>query len=152
MKNITAGIIGSEKYTATEINIGDGSVICARKREAEAELSVVNNIYEQSMKNVNFLKLRKNRQGGRLTDVQAKQMKTETQNKVFYSVRRKELEEQIAQREADLQHRDDLCAIVNGTIYPGSKFCINYLSLDVTEVNTHSKVCIIDNTVQVVPL
>lgn len=152
MKNITAGIIGSEKYTATEIYIGDGSVICARKREAEAELSVVNNIYEQSMKNVNFLKLRKNRQGGRLTDVQAKQMKTETQNKVFYSVRRKELEEQIAQLEADLQHRDDLCAIVNGTIYPGSKFCINYLSLEVTEVNTHSKVCIIDDTVQVVPL
>lgn len=152
MKNVTAEIIGSEKYTSTEINIGDGSVICARKREAEAELSSVISIYEQSTKNIDFLKTRKNRQGGRLTDVQAKQMKSETQNKVFYSVRRKELESYIAQLESDIKHRDDLCAIVNGTIYPGSHFCINYLSLDVTEVNTRSKVCIIDNTVQVVPL
>ncbi|MGN1108517.1 MAG: DUF342 domain-containing protein [Oscillospiraceae bacterium] len=152
MKNVTAGIIGSEKYTSTEINIGDGSVICARKREAEAELKSVINIYEQAMKNVEFLKMRKNRQGGRLTDVQAKQMKSETQNKVFYSVRRKELEAYIEELEADLKHRDDLCAVVNGTIFPGSHFCINYLSLDVTEMNTRSKVCIIDNTVQVVPL
>ena len=152
MKNVTAGIIGSEKYTSTEINIGDGSVICARKREAEAELKDVINIYEQSMKNVEFLKLRKNRQGGRLTDVQAKQMKSETQNKVFYSVRRKELETYISQLEADLKHRDDLCAVVNGTIFPGSHFCINYLSLDVTEVNTRSKVCIIDDAVHIVPL
>lgn len=152
MKNVTAGIIGSEKYTATEINIGDGSVTCARKREAEEELKTVIDIYEQSEKNVNFLKQRKKHQGGRLTDVQARQMKTETQNKVFYSVRCKELEEYIAQLEADLKHRDDLCAIVNGTIFPGSRFCINYLSLDVTDVYNRSKVCIIDDTVQVVPL
>ena len=109
-------------------------------------------IYEQASKNVDFLKMRKKRQGGRLTDVQSKQMKTETQNKVFYSVKRKELEEYIAQLESYLKHRDDLCAKVTGTIYPGSKFCINYLSLDVAEVNTRSKVCVIDDTIQVVPM
>lgn len=42
---------------------------------------------------------------------------------MFYSVKRKELEEYIAQLEADLKHRDDLCAKVTGTIFPGSKFC-----------------------------
>ena len=152
MKDVTAGIIGSEKYTATEINIGDGSVTCARKRAAEDELKTVVNIYEQAVKNVDFLKLRKKRQGGRLTDVQSKQMKTETQNKVFYSVKRKELEEYITQLESDLKHRDDLCAKVTGTIFPGSKFCINYLNLDVTEVSTRSKVCIIDDAIQVVPM
>ena len=152
MKDVTAGIIGSEKYTATEINIGDGSVTCARKRAAEDELKTVVNIYEQAVKNVDFLKLRKKRQGGRLTDVQSKQMKTETQNKVLYSVKRKELEEYITQLESDLKHRDDLCAKVTGTIFPGSKFCINYLNLDVTEVSTRSKVCIIDDAIQVVPM
>ncbi len=152
MKNITAGIIGSEKYTSTEINIGDGAVICARKREAEEELKSVNYIYEQAVKNVEFLKMRKKRQGGQLTDVQAKQMKSETQSKVLYSVRRKELEAYIKQLELDIKHRDDLCAMVTGTIFPGSHFCINYLSLDVTEVSNHSKVCIIDDTVQILPL
>ncbi|MGN1341457.1 MAG: DUF342 domain-containing protein [Oscillospiraceae bacterium] len=152
MKNVTAGIIGSEKYTSTEINIGDGSVTCARKREAEAELESVIDIYEKAIKNIDFLKMRKSRQDGRLTDVQAKQMKAETQNKLYYSVRRKELEKYIAELEADLKNRDDLCAIVTGTIYPGSHFCINYLSLDVTEVNVRSRVCIIDNTVMIVPL
>ena len=72
-------------------------------------------------------------------------MKTETQNKVFYSVKRKELEEYIAQLEADLKHRDDLCAKVTGTIFPGSKFCINYLTLDATEVYNRSKVCVIND-------
>lgn len=152
MKDVTAGVIGSEKYTATEINIGDGSVTCARKRAAEDELKTVVDIYEQASKNVDFLKMRKKCQGGRLTDVQSKQMKTETQNKVFYSVKRKELEEYIAQLEADLKHRDDLCAKVTGTIFPGSKFCINYLTLDATEVYNHSKVCVINDTIQVVPM
>ena len=96
--------------------------------------------------------MRKKRQGGRLTDVQSKQMKTETQNKVFYSVKRKELEEYIAQLESDLRHRDDLCAKVTGTIFPGSKFCINYLTLDATEVYTRSKVCVINDTIQIVPM
>ena len=152
MKDVTAGVIGSEKYTATEINIGDGSVTCARKRAAEDELKTVVDIYEQASKNVDFLKMRKKRQGGRLTDVQSKQMKTETQNKVFYSVKRKELEEYIAQLESDLRHRDDLCAKVTGTIFPGSKFCINYLTLDATEVYTRSKVCVINDTIQIVPM
>ncbi len=152
MKNVTAGIIGSEKYTATEINIGDGSVTCARKRQAEAELAESRAVYEQSVKNVSFLKQRKKRQGGQLTDIQSKQMKTETQNKVFYSVRIKELEELVAQLEADLRHRDDLCAVVNGTIFPGSRFCINYLNLEVTDITNRAKVCIIDDTMQVVPL
>ena len=152
MKDVTAGVIGSEKYTATEINIGDGSVTCARKRAAEDELKTVVDIYEQASKNVDFLKMRKKCQGGRLTDVQSKQMKTETQNKVFYSVKRKELEEYIAQLEADLKHRDDLCAKVTGTIFPGSKFCINYLTLDATEVYNRSKVCVINDTIQVVPM
>ena len=152
MKDVTAGVIGSEKYTATEINIGDGSVTCARKRAAEDELKTVVDIYEQASKNVDFLKMRKKCQGGRLTDVQSKQMKTETQNKVFYSVKRKELEEYIAQLEADLKHRDDLCAKVTGTIFPGSKFCINYLTLDATEVYNRSKVCVINDTIQIVPM
>ena len=145
MKDVTAGVIGSEKYT-------DGSVTCARKRAAEDELKTVVDIYEQASKNVDFLKMRKKCQGGRLTDVQSKQMKTETQNKVFYSVKRKELEEYIAQLEADLKHRDDLCAKVTGTIFPGSKFCINYLTLDATEVYNRSKVCVINDTIQVVPM
>ncbi len=152
MKNVTAGIIGSEKYTATEINIGDGSVTCARKREAETELKAAKTAHIQAAKNVEYLKHRSKSQGGKLTDVQSRQMKTETQNKVFYSVRCKELQELIRQLEADLRHRDDLCAMVSGTIYPGSRFCINYLSLDVTEVSSRSKVCIIDDTMQIIPL
>ena len=99
-----------------------------------------------------FLKTRKKRQGGKLTEVQSKQMKTETQNKVFYSVRCKELEELISQLDADLKHRDDLCARVGTAIYPGSHFCINYLSLDVTQVYSRSRVCVVDDEIQVVPL
>lgn len=152
LKNITAGIIGSEKYTSTEINIGDGSVTCARKREAEDELAAAKAAHSQASKNVEFLRTRKKRQGGKLTDIQSKQMKTETQNKVFYSVRCKELEELIDQLESDLKHRDDLCAKVSSTIFPGSHFCINYLSLDVTEVNTRSRVCVIDDEIKIVPL
>jgi uncharacterized protein (DUF342 family) len=152
MKDVTAGIIGSEKYTSTEINIGDGSVTCARKRDAEAELASAKTAYSQAAKNVEFLKTRKKRQGGKLTDVQSKQMKTETQNKVFYSVRCKELEELISQLDADLKHRDDLCARVGTAIYPGSHFCINYLSLDVTQVYSRSRVCVVDDEIQVVPL
>lgn len=152
MKNITAGIIGNEKYTATEINIGDGSVICARKRQAEAELAEAQAAYTKALKNVEFLKSRKESQGGVLTDIQSKQMKTETQNKVVYSVRCKSLEELIAQLEADLKHRDDLCAKITGTLYPGAHFCINYLSLDVTEVHTRAKVCVIDDELQITPI
>lgn len=151
MKNVNAGVIGSEKYTATEINIGDGSVTCARKREAEAELEAASTAFEQAAKNVDFLLMRKKRQGC-LTDVQSKQMKSETQNKVFYSVRCKELTEQIKQLESDLKHRDDLCAVVTGTIFPGSKFCINYLSFDATEVYNRSRVCIINDEIQVIPI
>ncbi len=152
MKNVTAGIIGSEKYTSTEINIGDGSVICARKTEAEEELTAATEKFEQATKNVEFLKSRKKIQGGALTDMQARQMKTETQNKVYFSVRRKDLQGYIAQLDADLKHRDDLCAIVNNKIYPGSHFCINYLSLDITDTFGRSRVCIIDDTVQIVPM
>lgn len=149
MKNVTAGIIGSEKYTSTLINIGDGSVIVARKAEAEDDLKFADERYEQAIKNVEFLKMRKEAQGGKLTDVQARQLKTEIQNKVYFSVRRKDLQAYIAQLESDLQHRDDLCAMVGTRIYPGSHFCINYLSLDVTEMYGRSKICIINDNVQV---
>ena len=152
MKKVSAGVIGAEKYTSTEINIGDGSVTCARKRDAETELAAAKAAYAQASKNVEFLKTRKKRQGGNLTDVQSKQMKTETQNKVFYSVRCKELEELITQLDSDLKHRDDLCAMVSSTIYPGCHFCINYLSMDVTLVYTRSRVCVIDDEIQIVPL
>ena len=98
------------------------------------------------------MKSRKKIQGGALTDMQARQMKTETQNKVYFSVRRKDLQGYIAQLDADLKHRDDLCAIVNNKIYPGSHFCINYLSLDITDTFGRSRVCIIDDTVQIVTM
>lgn len=152
MKSVTAGIIGSEKYTSTEINIGDGSVTCARKREAETELAAAKAAYSKADKNVEFLKFRKKHQGGVLTDVQSKQMKSETQSKLFYSVRCKELEELISQLASDLKHRDDLCATATSVIYPGCKFCINYLSLDVTQTSSRSKVCVIDDELQVVPI
>lgn len=152
MKNITAGIIGSEKYTSTEITIGDDTVTCERKREAEKELAEINEKLAQVTKNANFLKQRKSIQGGQLTDIQSKQLKTETQNKLFLSVKAKELEQLIAQLTLDLRNRDELCAVARGTIYPGSHFCINYFTLDVTEIVNNAKVCIVDDVIQVVPL
>lgn len=151
MHDVTAGIIGSEKYTATEINIGDGSVIFARKKQAESDLEASVEAYNTACKNIKFLKQRKERQGGILTEAQQKQIKTETQNKLFHSVRKKELTKLIQQLGEDLKNRDALSAKCINIIYPGARFCINFLTLEITKAATRSTVTIVDDKLTVIP-
>lgn len=151
MGDVTAGIIGSEKYTQTEINIGDGSVIFARKRQAESDLEISSEAYDSAIKNLEYLKSRRAQQGGRLTDNQQKQVKTETRNKLFHAMRKKELTDLISQLEESIKNKDSLCAKCTGVIYPGAKFCINFLTLEITETAARSTVTVIDNKLAVIP-
>lgn len=152
MHDITAGIIGSEKYTPTEVNIGDGSVLFARRREAESDLNEAERIYDLSIKNLAFLKNRKNMQGGVLNEEQQRQQRIEMQNKLFYAMRKTELQELIAKLDEDIKDRDNLSAVCNGTIYPGVKFCINFLTLDVVETAKRSRVTIVNDVLTILPM
>lgn len=150
MHDVTAGIIGSEKYTTTEINIGDGSVLFARKRKAEAELAQASEICNSAQKNIEYLKHRKQAQG-ELNAAQQQQIKAETQNKLIYGMRMKELVQLIEQLDNDIRNKDALMAKCTGTIYPGARFCINFLTLDITEEVKRSSVTIVDDRISVVP-
>ncbi|MBQ8193776.1 MAG: DUF342 domain-containing protein [Oscillospiraceae bacterium] len=150
MRDITAGTIGSEKYTQTVISIGDGSVTFARKRKAEAELEQYGERYENAVKNLEYLKHRKVQQGGVLTDDQQRQVKLETQNKLFSTIKKKELSILIAQLDEDIKNKDMLSATCN-RLFPGARFCINFLTLDVTEVYGKSRVTIVGDQLTVVP-
>ena len=152
MHDVSAGVIGSEKYTPTEVNIGDGSVLFARKREAEAELGEAVRIYDLSIKNLSFLKNRKDMQGGTLNDEQQRQQRIEMQNKLFYGMKKTELQETIAKLDADINNRDNLSAVCNGVIYPGVRFCINFLTLDVVEMARHARVTVVNNTLTILPM
>ncbi len=151
MRDVTAGIIGSDKYTQTVINIGDGSVAFARKRHAEAELEETTELYENTVRNLSYLQHCKSIQGS-LSETQHKQMISETQKKFRLSMRKKELSVLISQLEYDIENKDELSAICTGVIYPGTKFCINFLTLEVSEVYKRSRVVIIDNQLAVVPI
>ena len=151
MRDITAGIIGSNKYTQTEINIGDGSVLFARRKQAEKELEEINEAHGQSMRNLEFLKQRREQQGGRLSEAQAKQYKVETQNKIFYGMKKKTLTETIAQLDEEIKHKDALSARCTGVIYPGSHFCINFLTLEVTEMYRSSSITILGDQLAIIP-
>lgn len=152
MHDVNAGIVGSVKYTPTEIYIGDGSVLFARKRDAEADLKESTRIFECSVKNLSFLKQRKNVQGGEFTKPQQRQFRIETQNKLFHSMRINELQKLIAELDEDIKNKDALRANVSGKIYPGAKFIVNFLTLEITELISHSYVTIVDNTISVLPL
>ena len=151
MRDVTAGVIGSEKYTATEINIGDGSVIFARKRQAEEELETSSKAYDLAIKNLDYLKYRRTQQGGALTDSQQKQFKTETRNKLFHAMRKKELGDLIAQLDEDIKNKDALCAKCSGIIYPGAKFCINFFTMEITETAVRSTVTVLNDAIAVIP-
>lgn len=150
MRDVTAAIIGSEKYTRTEINIGDGSVTFARKRKAENELEQFKEKYDMAVKNLEFLKFRKSQQGGVLSEQQQKQMKLETQNKLFSTVKKKELTLLISQLDDEIKNTDALSAKCM-VLYPGAHFCINFLTLDIAEVYGKSRVTIVDDQLVVVP-
>lgn len=151
MHDVKAGVIGSEKYTPTAVNIGDGSVLHMRKREAEADLAESVRIYDLAIKNLAFLKQRKSVQGT-LTEAQQKQFRIETQNKLHHSIRKKELQELIDELEEDSQNRDNLGVSCTGMIYPGVKFSINFLTLEIVENTPRSRITIIDNKLVAVPL
>ena len=152
MHDIQAGVIGSAKYTPTEVYLGDGSVLYLRKREAEADLKESIRIFDSAIKNLTFLKQRKLAQGGELTDAQQKQYRTETQNKLFHALRKTEIQAQIDQLEEDIKNKDNLSVVCTGTIYPGVKFTINFLTLEVTESVARSRVTIIDDKLAVIPI
>lgn len=152
MHDVHAGVIGSVKYTPTEVYIGDGSVLYLRKREAEADLKESIRIFDAAIKNLTFLKQRKLAQGGELTEAQQKQFRTETQNKLFHSLRKTEIQAQIDQLEEDIKNKDNLSAICTGTIFPGVKFTINFLTLEITESVMRSRVTIIDDKLAVIPM
>lgn len=150
MHDVNAGIIGSEKYTATEVYIGDGSVLFTRRREAEADLKESIRIFDAAIKNLTFLKQRKVAQGGVMTEAQQRAFRTETQNKLFHSMRKNEIQALIDQLDEDIKNKDTLSAKA-GIIYPGVKFCVNFLTLDITETLSRSKVTIIDDKLIAVP-
>lgn len=152
MHDVNAGIIGSEKYTATEVYIGDGSVLYTRKREAEADLKESARIFDAAIKNLTFLKQRKVAQGGEMTEVQQRAFRTETQNKLFHSMRKNELQKLIEQLDEDIKNKDTLSAKVTGVIYPGVKFCINFLTLEITETTPRSRVTILNDKLTTMPL
>ena len=87
-----------------------------------------------------------------LTEAQQRQFRTETQNKLFHSMRINELQALIAKLEDDIMNKDLLRAVVPGKIYPGSKFVINFLTLDITDVISHSYVAIIGDKIETMPL
>lgn len=152
MHDVTAGIIGSQKYTPTEIYIGDGSVLFLRRREAEADLNESIRIFDNAVKNLGFLKQRKNAQGGILTDAQQKQFRIETQNKLFHSMRKVQIQETIDKLDEDIKNKDNLCCICKGMIYPGTKFTINFLTLDISQTMPRSRVTIVNDKLEVVPM
>lgn len=152
MHDVNAGIIGSAKYTPTEIYIGDGSVLFARKREAEADLKESVRVYETAVKNLTYLKQRKVAQGGALTEPQQKQFRSETQSKLFHSMRINEMQALIDKLEEDISNKDSLRANVSGRIFPGAKFIINFLTLDVTDQYSRSYVTIVKDKIEVLPL
>ena len=151
MHDVNAGIVGSQKYTPTEIYIGDGSVLFSRKREAEADLKESTRIFEGAVKNLAFLKQRKQAQGGALTEPQQRQFRSETQNKLFHSMRMKELQALIEKLDEDIQHKDALRANINNRVFPGSKFIINFLTLEVTDLLTKSCITVFDNKISAIP-
>ncbi len=152
MHDVNAATIGSVKYTPTEVYIGDGSVLFARKREAEADLKESMRIYESAVKNLSFLKQRKSAQGGALTEPQQRQFRIETQNKLFHSMRINELQGLIEKLDEDIKNKDALRAVVTGKIYPGSKFIINFLTLEITELSSHSCVTIVGDKIAAIPI
>ncbi|MDE6726674.1 MAG: FapA family protein, partial [Oscillospiraceae bacterium] len=152
MHDVNAGIIGSMKYTPTEVYIGDGSVLFARKREAEADMKESVRIFETAVKNLAFLKQRKTNQGGTLTESQQRQFRAETQSKLFHSMRINELQVLIDKLEEDIKHKDALRANVTGKIYPGSKFIINFLTLEISDLVSHSCVTIVNDKIAALPL
>lgn len=152
MHDVTAGVIGSVKYTPTEIYIGDGSVLYMRKRETEADLNESIRVFDNAVKNLTFLKQRKIAQGGELTLAQQKQFRIETQNKLFHAMRKTQLEETIAQLEEDIKNKDNLSAVCTGTIYPGSKFVINFLTLEISETTSRGRVTILNDKLEVMPM
>lgn len=152
MHDVNAATIGSMKYTPTEIYIGDGSVLFARKREAEADLKESVRIFETAIKNLTFLKQRKSVQGGSLTEAQQRQYRAETQSKLFHSMRINELQALIDKLEEDIIHKDALRANVTGKIFPGAKFIINFLTLEITELVTRCYVTIVNDKIETLPL
>ena len=152
MHDINAGIIGSVKYTPTEVYIGDGSVLYARRREAEANLKESTRIFATAVKNLAFLKQRKFMQNGELTDAQQKQFRAETQSKLFHSMRINELQTLIDQLDEDIKNKDSLRANVTGTIYPGAKFIVNFLTLEITETTPRACVTIVGDKIAALPL
>ncbi len=150
MRDITATCIGSDKYTRTEISIGDGSVTFARKRKAESELEQFVDRYDNAVRNLEYLKGRKQQQGGVLTDAQQKAMKLETQNKLFSTLKKKELTLLIAQLDEEIKNKDNLSCVCQ-RLYPGVKFCINFLTLEITQVYAKSRVTIMGDQLVVVP-
>lgn len=151
MHDINANTIGSIKYTPTEIYIGDGSVLFMRRREAEADLMESIRIFDLAIKNLAFLKQRKKVQG-ELTEAQQKMFRTETQNKLFHTMRKQEIQAQIDKLDEDIKNKDSLSAFCTGTIYPGVHFCINFLTLDISDTVMHSKVTIVDDKLLAIPL
>ncbi len=150
MRDITATCVGSDKYTRTEISIGDGSVTFARKRKAESELEQYVDRYDNAVRNLEYLKGRKVQQGGVLTDAQQKAMKLETQNKLFSTLKKKELTLLIAQLDEEIKNKDNLSCVCQ-RLYPGTKFCINFLTLEVTQVYSKSRVTVMDDQIVVLP-
>lgn len=151
MHDISAAIIGSEKYTPTEINIGDGSVLFARKRQCEKEYEELCEMLNMNCRNLDYLRQRKSAQNGVLTDAQQKQVKAETQAKLYNTMRKKDLAALIEQLDEDIKQKDKLSARCSKRIYPGAHFCINFLSLEVSEVCDRSTVTIVDNKLVVIP-
>ena len=152
MHDVNAGIIGSDKYTMTEVNIGDGSVLYSKKCEAEEELAQVSKALDEAVRNLDFLKFRKTQQAGVLSDAQQKQVKVETRAKLLNSMRKKELEEEIAQLESDIRNKDNLCARVSGVIYPGARFCVNFLTLEISEITKRARITIVDDKLAAIPI
>ena len=150
MRDVTATTIGSEKYTQTILNIGDGSVTFARKRKAEGELEQYEERLQGCVRNLTYLKEKKIQQGGVLSEEQQRQMKLETQNKLFCTLKKKELNILIAQLEEDIKNKDNLSARCQ-QLYPGVRFCINFLTLDVTQHYGRSRVAMIDDQLIVIP-
>lgn len=151
MHDISAAIIGSEKYTLTEINIGDGSVLFARKRQCEKEYEELSEMLDMNCRNLEYLRRRKSAQNGILTDAQQKQVKAETQAKLYNTMRKKDLAALIQQLDEDIRQKDRLSARCSKRIYPGAHFCINFLSLEITDVCDRCTVTIVDDKLVVIP-
>lgn len=150
-KNVVSPIVGSENYCATEIYIGDNSVLIENKNNALKELKKEQDIFENSSKNIEYLRNKKS-SVGIITSQQEITMKKETQTKLQAQVKIKHWKNFLSEIEESYQNKDKLCLKCQKQLYPGTKVYIHHIGIEIKDPYSRSKVVLNDNEAIVMPI